>query len=158
VTGTVQQRQSSGQETSVAVQSSPADPRIVPALEVLCGCGREEFNRSVCEKPPGAERRKPHSAGLVKTRKREARFLPSAYFEDITLSPNFQKHLTIWTSKYPSCCVSVLQAPYPPPSLCPAHLTVTPKCMLCQSRQGDVGQATQHGIGTRYQKMSNPLW
>lgn len=112
----------------------------------------------MCEKPPEEKQRKPHRAGLDKTRKREARFLPSAYFEEITISPDFQKNPTICTSKYPSLCLSVLQALDPPSSLFPVHLTVIPQCNLCQSRQGGVGEATRHGIGTRCQKMPNPLW
>lgn len=155
---TAQMIKAAGRRRALLLRAAWLTPGLsLPALEVLCVCRREEANCKMCAKPPEEEQRKPRCAGLDKTRKREARCLPSAYFEEITINPNFQKHLTICTSKHPSFCLSVLQAFYPPSSLSSVHLIVIPQPNSCQRRQGGVGQATRYGIGTRHQKMRNPL-
>lgn len=75
------------------------------------------------------------SAGLDKTRKREASLLHAACFEKITVSPVLQKHLAFCTVKYPSLFLSGSFSS----SLSPAYPTPTPQCNLHQCKQGGMG-------------------
>lgn len=74
------------------------------------------------------------SAGLDKTRKREASFLHAACSQKITINPAVQKHLAFCTVKYPSF---FSQALFPP--LCHQHTPL----LLCNATCASVDKVAQ---------------